>query len=125
MNCPYTISHIHFIPSSSEDGFFAALSKFAGCLGAATVAWIAATLAVIPLIVVIRSKVRIPPIDGPRIHGAFSVLGSDGEAEDGADTSIYNGTAQPDRPPITRYSRLVDPSEMKALSSSNRASSKV
>ena len=82
-------------------------------------------MVVIPIVVALRSRVKNPSSDDDeRVHGEFSVLGNDAEDEV-ADTGIYNGTSKTDRLSLTRYSRLVDSGEMKALSTSNRFPSEV
>lgn len=93
-----------------------ALSKFAGCLGAAACSWLIASAIVLPAILVTRAKIKRARSSGvDRVYGEFTILGEDGHShiEEG-----HSNGRETQRIPITSYVRLGEPGEMHALNRS-------
>jgi hypothetical protein len=100
---------------SDEFGFFAALSKFAGCLGAATASWILATVVVLPAILIARARIQsMRPLQSDRLYGEFSVLG---EGNEGGEISTEQESSNGRKLnfPSTHYHRLVEPGELRPV----------
>lgn len=111
-----------FIPNSNTDGFWVALSKFAGCLGAAACTWLIATAIVVPAILITRAKIKRGQSTGlNQTYGEFVVLGEEGRSN--FSEEYNNGSV---RPLVSKshYVRLGEPGEMNSLSSRSRASSR-
>ena len=90
-----------------------ALSKFAGCLGAAACSWLIASGFVLPAILITRARIKRTRSSGAdRVYGEFTILGEEGHThiEDG-----HSNGSKTQRIPITHYVRLGEPGEMQAL----------
>ena len=122
MNCAYLyFTSICF--SSSKSGFFEAISKFAACLGAGTFAWLVTSVAIVPCILILRSKIKQRFINPDRItEGQFSVLGVD-DQQDLIEAGMINGKPPIDHVSPSLYYHLVDQeSEMNRIPISRRNS---
>jgi|LauGreDrversion4_2_1035121.scaffolds.fasta_scaffold08082_8 hypothetical protein len=108
--------------SSSTDGFFVTVGKFAGCIGAAAFAWIAITPFIVSTLMIVRSRVRrFAAEEQIRTNGDFAVLGNDVDLDEGQlERGTYNGTRTQDRLPLSMYHRLVDSAELKPLTPQDR-----
>jgi hypothetical protein len=122
-NCVYNTNiPLYTLPSSSTDGFFVTVGKFAGCIGAAAFAWIAITPFVVSTLMITRSRVRrINAEEQIRTNGEFVVLGNDVDLdEEQLERGSYNGTRTQDRLPLSMYHRLVESAELKPLTPQDR-----
>jgi hypothetical protein len=107
---------------SNTDGFWVALSKFAGCLGVAACSWLIASAVILPAILISRGRIkRRRGQDGNQAYGEFAVLGEEGRTN--FSEEIHNGTFRP-LVPKSHYVRLGDPGEMQSISSRSRGSSR-
>lgn len=106
--------------SSSKNGFFTAISKFAACLGAGTFAWLATSLVVVPSILFMRSKLKTRMLGDSRpTPGEFAVLGEDEQSVEGG---MINGKTSIDRKSHSVYYHLLDQSELQSVPFSRRTS---
>ena len=100
---------------SSDNGFFEALSKFASCLGSATATWLMATVVVMPILLIVRSRVKTDNANAvDRVYGEFSVLGEAADS-DVLDEGNFNGKPKVDRLPVSHYCRLVESGELQSM----------
>jgi hypothetical protein len=101
---------------SNDYGFWTALSKFAGCLGAATCSWLLASAIVLPSILISRGRIkRSRSTLSDRTYGEFTILGEEGR--NNLSDELSNGRIR-SRIPKTHYVRLGEPGEMHSLSGS-------
>lgn len=121
MNCMFDIHELILstYPSSSS-GFFEALYKFAGCLGAASFAWMVATPVAVFILIAIRSKAHESSrVAGGGGRGDFEALGEDVDTDiSDLEHANLNGKNQTERMLVTPYSNLDTGNEMTRINAS-------
>ena len=115
----FASTYPHSLFRSNQDGFLEALSKFAGCLGAAACSWILASMVIVPAILIARSRIKRASTGlTERTYGEFTVLGGEGDSQGlVTEEGWLNGTSRSNRFPQSHYVRLGDTAELRTMAS--------